>query len=251
MHVKTPNLLRAIRRAPNTHRKTDILHNQFYGETAYVFSCGPSFSDVWTSRVRDALLGKFTVAVKSTISKLQSVVPDMYWYNPVRIANLVGNIHPDTLRIASSNRTNRHNIDVAAHGCDILYALQLNGPENTLMATQRFDDGKFPAAGEKIPDRPWGPGVLLDGGLFLLQHMGFKRIIVVGWDMGEQYTHFYSDKDLMGQESIQVERDYCKAGAPALEKWFAKQGVTLQLCSPRSELGITQISIDELIESTK
>ena len=250
MHEKTPRLLVDLRSKSMLRTRTAVLRNSFVGETAFVFSCGPSLNDVWSDRVAEGLKGRFVVAVKSSFNKIHSVDPDMYWFNPIRIPNLEYPFNPHTIRVASSNPTNVHNLSLFHHGCDLFYPIDVTNPESTLLATHNFNSAVLPSPGSLISLRPWGAGVLLDIGLFLLLYMGFKKIIVVGWDMGRtSYTHFYSSEDIMGTESIQAETRYSVSAASALVKWFAGRGVALRLCSPRSILDIPQLSVDEMLES--
>ena len=249
MHQRTPSLLRDIRRESTLRHRTAVLHNKYEGETAFVFSCGPSLSDVWSDKVLAGLDGRFTVAVKAAYKKVRELQPDMYWFNPIRIPKLDCPCNPDTIRVSSSNPTNPHNLDLFHHGCDLFYPLDVTTPDRTLLATHAFDTAVLPPPGNLVPLRPWGAGILLDMGLFILMYMGFKRIIVVGWDMGkESYTHFYDQENLIDSESIRVESEYSQRAAPVLVSWMAKKGVELRLCSPQSVLSIPQVSVDQMLE---
>jgi hypothetical protein len=66
---------------------------------------------------------------------------------------------------------------------------------NRLAVRENYDDYLF----ERQVDRPWGPGVLLEMGLYLAVHLGVTELIVIGWDLGPPdvsiYDHFYGESN--------------------------------------------------------
>jgi len=62
-----------------------------------------------------------------------------------------------------------------------------------LTVTKNFDDYLL----KNTLTRPCGPGIMYETVFFMAQHMGFKEIVCIGWDLRHQsasddnYEHFY------------------------------------------------------------
>lgn len=250
MHKEASRILKQVRNAASLRQRSEVLRNQFRDETAIVFSCGPSLNDVWSPELMQRLMasGKYVVSVKSSYNMVGSVA-DMYLCNAVRVPKIANGFRSDTLRVGCSCVPHDGLFKLMCHGFDIFYRIMCCPMDRSLMATGRFHSGVYPNPGKPIVERPWGPGILVDMGLFLLMYMGFSRIVVVGWDMGDGvYTHFDNKKNIFNEEKIKKDAELMAVQIPALVSWMRRKCVTLQLCSPQSVLKIPQISVDKLME---
>jgi len=225
-----------------------VLKDTFVGDTAYVVSCGPSIADVWSDDLYAFLNDKFCMAVKQALGLLKGSC-DMYLLNPIHIYEdqidptciIVGAC--DTVTLKRHKNTEKF-WDMVP---DIYGDIKRTQLVDSLVSRCNFDDADIGASG--VVERPWGPGLLLDIGLFLLKWMGFTRIIVFGWDMfsGNIYEHYYDGNTIVDRENLMSERDMMIKMAPYLVEWFARSGVELRLCSPRSVLPIPQVHIGDVI----
>jgi len=252
MHINTPIILDGIRKTTTLKDRTAVLHNCYHDEVAFVFSCGPSLTKVFNDNVAHYLRNRLVVSVKSAYNLVGSMT-DLYLMNPVRVPVLTEPFSTHTIKVCSSHLWHDNMLDMLCQGCDVFYPIAGCPLDQSMVAQgteHAFDRAAFPKPGCVVPPRPWGPGVLLDVGLFLLVHMGVRRIIVVGWDMGDKvYTHYDNAHNMFNEEGIALETEMAKKATRALVQWMKNRGVALQLCSPLSVLPIPQIPVEELIRA--
>ena len=66
----------------------------------------------------------------------------------------------------------------------------------TLAKHRCFDDFLF----SKTLDRPWGPGIVYELGIYLAVHLGVSELVAFGWDLGELDStvmkHFFDVGDV-------------------------------------------------------
>jgi len=113
---------------------------------------------------------------------------------------------------------------------------------NTLAVTKDFDSYTL----EKTKDRPWGPGMMYELGLYLTHHLGVRNVYTIGWDLekpGEtKSTHFYDS--IKNQASLirvsdpmrpkEIEKNI--AASQNFYEWLKSQGVNLYIASEGSHV---------------
>lgn len=97
--------------------------------------------------------------------------------------------------------------------------------------------------------RPWGPGIMYELVLFYAEHLGFKNIYTVGWDLGpigsrtrsHYYTHGVINKAAtLSEDEAANEIELTRA----FYEWLKTKNINLFVCSdsyahadiPRAEL---------------
>src|SRR5262245_44673951 len=110
MRPQTRPLAERVRRAASAEEQLTALEHQYAGETAYIFSCGPSVSDVWCDRLADFLRDKLVITVKRTFTLLPAAT-DFHIYNRCRHQDY-SYPEPPPIRIAIELEAFRHDGDI-------------------------------------------------------------------------------------------------------------------------------------------
>lgn len=168
----------------------DWLAGRATGRDIFILSCGPSLSEYSPEGLNDLLRGHCVFAVKQAFP----LVPDL---TDIQILNTWNSQkydyaikRPFVVRETAAG-------DPPVFGESDL-DLTVSKPSNLseqLARKQNFDDFTF----ARTLQRPWGPGVLYEIGFYLAMHMGCRRIITLGWDVGVKNSavmpHFYDRPD--------------------------------------------------------
>ena len=97
---------------------------------------------------------------------------------------------------------------------------------------------------EKSIERPWGPSLMLEIAIPMAMHLGVKKIVTVGWDIGDLSAyenqgdhfidHYYSDniqlydKFHMSKRELELMID----SSENLYKWIKSTGTEFNIVSP-------------------
>jgi hypothetical protein len=168
----------------------DALSGRAQGKDVFILSCGPSLSEYTADQLREYLSGSYVMVVKQAYD----VAPDLADFHIL-------------------NTWNSQRYDYSAHRPFIIREgapgdppvfgesdlnLVVNKPSalsEQLARKQNFGDFAF----SRSLDRPWGPGVLYEIGFYLAEHLGARRVITLGWDVGMKNSsvmpHFYDKPD--------------------------------------------------------
>ncbi len=181
-------------------RRFEILKNAYKGETAYLFSCGPSFRPEEITTYESKLKGSLIVVVKQAQDQLgafsdfhliNAINHKKYKYSRDTIICMSKPFNPDAWPVLGP----KHQLECQA---DASFA-GLSRDETKsqwLVKTKEFAKYKF----DTTLTRPWGPSIIIEIGLYLLLHMGVKKVVCVGWDVtppntnSMTMTHFYENK---------------------------------------------------------
>lgn len=202
MHPHTAELKRQLLAEDEMEARFARLRNAYEGETAFVFSCGPSFRPPALELLRDKLRGRLVVSVKQSYPHLAEHA-DFHLVNAVN--SQIYKRREDAIACVVTSFS-----DPEPPGwepdptlsCQIDSRLAALSPEEKdshwLVRRRNFDDYTF----DKIIERPWGPSLMIEVVLYLLLHMGVRRAVCVGWDVTpadprtNKMDHFYERKSL-------------------------------------------------------
>jgi hypothetical protein len=192
-HEKIDELKSVISQAEDPLK---AIHNVFKGRTALVISGGPS-AKIWEEIYKtEAGHNPIIICVKEAIK----LVKDKCNIHFLNTANLVKyKTHHNALTVMTHNSPSQpvySKFDINFHIMD-----KLAGNPNYFLASKRnFECFTLENTGIY---RPLGPGIMHESVIYTLVHMGFKRIVTVGWDIADDMggnTHFndqgtfFSDK---------------------------------------------------------
>jgi hypothetical protein len=205
--------------------------NAYFGETAYVLSCGPSLDKVWDEKLKGFLADKLIISVKQAHDKAPEIT-DFHLYNEVRMKEY--DYPGDTIRISCSKFSRDH----PSH---IHYPVREYKWEKTLFVTNQYERWDL----AKSYERPWGVGIMFELGLFLPVYLGCKRMLIMGFDMNSAGKyHFYdpSEKENFSFYSVDKEEfHFARMSIHYFMKWAQKKGVEARLYSPLSTLPFSRI----------
>ncbi|MCC0076862.1 MAG: hypothetical protein H6898_09800 [Rhodobacter sp.] len=168
----------------------DALAGRAEGKDVVILSCGPSLSEYTPEALNDLLSGTCVIAVKQAFD----TVPEATDFQILNTWNSqkydYSRRRPLIIRETAAG-------DPPVYGESDLNLLvdKPSALSEQLARKQNFDDFQFSVS----MTRPWGPGVLYEVGFYLAQHLGARRIITLGWDVGVQNSavmpHFYDRPD--------------------------------------------------------
>lgn len=166
------------------------LRNAFDGKTVIVISAGPS-SKMWKNVRAEFIHDKpVIICVKQAIDLVGDEC-DMHFTNNI---NLVKYKNSRALRIYTTH-VNYPMFD----NYDLVFKVDNTYGEieqSTLCAKRDFENHTLDNSGFI---RPWGPGIMHETVFYALLHMGFKKIITIGWDIADSNganIHFNDNKNI-------------------------------------------------------
>ena len=233
----TTDILRKLRRVDSEDDKLGAIKDAYKGDTAFILSCGPSTAVIQDKLdIQELFRDKLLIGIKQA----SMLAPcDFQLFNAIRF-NKFERLDASTISVASGPTGNPNRIGILKHCPDIWHECDTKKPR--LIESLDWESAVFK---RNMPYHPWGPGIVLDTGIWLALHLGVKRIVVIGWDMSKDYKHFYKDDEPIGeveQEFIDNEFKLMKNASLNLHNWLRqKKQVDLIQCSPCSELPIPAI----------
>lgn len=195
--------LKRLLNGKQREEQNKILKDAYKGEKCIVFSCGPSLISREEYDKHIAGKGYRVATVKQAFYRMNDQV-DFQFFNCNNFT-LYKPKNPNTLffsaAVAGLNQTKsstwgEQEIDIF----DRIHPEYAGKQDKTIAELKNFDDWKF----DREILRPWGPGIVYETVLFHLLHMGFKEIIINGFDLGKPNTglrelkHFYNEDGQAG-----------------------------------------------------
>ena len=255
MHSKTKQLKNNINKHELIPLRLREMENFYKDETAYIVTCGPSLNDTPQQELKDKLKDKLVIANKQAYNSLGAVtdfhILNIINYQPytyetnetINIWEVFEQYHPQL--ILDNNWP-----------CDLMLPVVGNhipNPERmdeSQAGKLSFDDWTL----DKTIYRQFGPGMMYEIIFHLAVYLGVKKIVVVGWDIGDLspysgkdpnevifHNHSYStDENKYGEiteakcgmtyREMQVVIDSTKF----LREWLNSKGIELEIVSDKS-----------------
>ena len=249
----------------SVEERFDYLKDLFKGETAYLVSCGPSLTTHDREVLKEKLSDKLVLCAKQAQAYLGEVcdfhLVSTYNYQPYEYPN------PNTIKsfqLTACNMENELRRILHEFKSEIdLYFPVISGPwitlEGTTAYTRNFDNWKQLGQETRVM---WGPGILYESGFPLCYHLGVKKIVTIGWDIGDlsRYQGQERDPDWFEQHAkdIYVQKTTTSPTYNELKNtiectkemydWFVKEGIEVNILSDRSPADerFKRITIEEL-----
>ena len=181
--------------------RLQLLKNKYEGETAYIVATGPSLRNHKSEKMIEYLSDKFVIGIKQAYDVLGDVI-DVHMMNfcNCKFYDYMDNNSTIVSWIVAMQDQPNYIIQNNMR-CDFMMPLTRNhaGHENTLASKRDFHNMLI----SKSFERPWGSGIMYEGALPMAIHCGSKRIVTLGWDIGDlkeddegksfiKYDHFYA-----------------------------------------------------------
>ena len=270
MRTETAQLKHRVRIAGTLEERLDVLRDAYAGQRGWLLTCGPSVKDHDPEVLKARLKGELVISVKQTLDLLGGAA-DFHLLNSWNIQEYA---YGDPGPIVLMERGPR-DPEVPNLSWDLCFPVPGVAPHiprearlaNRLAQTCNFDDWMF----DRTVDRPWGPGVVYELGIYLAVHLGLRELVAVGWDIGERNTnhmeHFYDSAEpqvlskargffkheqhastsLYNQPGYyQAEVDVIADSTGACARWLASKGVALKIVSDRSlvDADVPRVDLD-------
>ena len=177
MHPKTESLKKEIQSRKTLQEKIDLLRGAYQGESCFMLTCGPSMKAFWNEDVKRFLADKLVISVKQTFN----LAPELMDFQLLNSWNYEPYEYPEPGPIILSERADD---DPETPGMKPDLMFRVGDPRNfekRLATSFHFDQWRF----DSNLERPWGPGVVYELGIYLMEHIGVREIVAMGWDLGE------------------------------------------------------------------
>ncbi len=273
---KTLGIRQQMLSLEDSHDRLKLLENKYKDDTAYIVATGPSLKNYEIQKMRAYLSDKFVIGIKQAYDVLGDVI-DIHLMN---FCNCKFYDYKDNNSTIVSwivaMQDQPHYIIQNNMRCDFMMPLIRNhaGHENTLASKRDFHNMLI----SKSFERPWGSGIMYEGALPMAIHCGSKRIVTLGWDIGElnkddegkdfiKYDHFYAygrDNEKTEYDEVNVQKlavggssgmSYNETkmvvdSTEDLHYFLESIGVELNICSDRNPAfnKIKRIGLEECSE---
>ena len=191
-----------------------ILENSFKGKKVLVVSGGPSASKWKEVYDKENNKNLYIVCIKQTIDIVEDLC-DFHFINTAHLQRYQNN--ENTMTIMTKN--GKYDYTFGQYDINFQMMSSLIGREQFYLAKNlNFESYTLNSTGEY---RPSGPGIMYETVIYTLVHMGFEKIITIGWDIaddnGTTNRHYYESIDnnaILQSQKIKIKiklfKDYLK-----------------------------------------
>ena len=241
MHNKTKKLKSNIQTIGSIQERLESLKDQYKDDTVYIVTCGPSLQSHDVKELKKKLKDKLVFSIKQAYNVLKDET-DFHLLNTYNLSEYewsADSIVYWSLSKSYANEQLQRIVDMKAP-IDLFIPV-INPPfvnySQTVQATCNFDDFYMM---EKQTEVKFGIGMMYEMAIPLTLMLGCKKIVVIGWDLGEPKTsttdwnHFYN-LDLgkvTGPASGEIAQKI--ESTDKLYDWFVEKGIEVKLISDRS-----------------
>jgi len=228
--------------------RLNYLKDMFKDDTAYLISCGPSLTKNDKVILNEKLKDKLVICAKQSLNYLNDIcdfhIVSTYNFQPYNYDNL------NTIKswqLTASNMEDELNriLYKWKHEIDLYFPV-LSGPwitlEGSTAYTRNFDNWKKLESDTQVM---WGPGILYESGFPLCYLLGVKKIVTIGWDIGDLSRYNDNDRDpnWIEQHSIDLYNADMGRGpsytelkntiecTSAMYDWFERENIEVNILS--------------------
>jgi len=258
----------------NVGDKMKQLHNYYMGEKCYIISCGPSLKDMDPNLIKSICGDNLVLTIKQAYNLYQEIT-DFHLFNfcNLDIYNYTSKLDTITIYMDNDEKINRSvDISLVLEKKYILNKFKSRHLRHPPLAKipHVFPSYLF----TKRLDRPEGPGIMYELGIYLAIHLGVKEINVIAWDLDYkpprvgfnritrekliypiEDSHFYGSNHHTNKEidKIITENEDIIKSSKILFLWLKKIGIQLNIISPTSKLDpiIPRIKLENIYEKMK
>ena len=241
MKEKTKQLKEQIWNYEEMDDRVKVLKDAFKGETAYICTSGPTFSQFSENALHNRLKDKLVLSIKQT-QKFINEITDFHFLNFCNLTQYDYK-NPNTIVGWSIWDNSQPQAIVDNFNVDFIldtYKLNDGAPNITnTMAHNNYWEGLDINNGFS---RAWGPGTMYELAIPLALYMGCDKIVTIGWDLfkntlkaGEKTDDWFYDKIDYGNTKTLAginEHKMVAETTKGLYEWLNKQGVELIVVDP-------------------
>ena len=190
--------------------RTQMIKNLYEDKECYVLTCGPSLTNYTPDELREKLQDKIVIAVKQAYEYVPDIV-DIHVYNCNNYQSYDYGDSPPLVVGCSSLPEDVTTANIwAGTSPDLFYRIHGHDYTQAICNSLAFDAHTL----DQTLDRPWGPGIMTEVVFYLTEHLGFKSVRTVGWDLETPGTtesrHFYEPRELINPADDMVKDEIAK-----------------------------------------
>lgn len=254
--MKTYHLKKLLTQIPkyDMTNRLRLLHNEYEGATCYIISCGSSVNSYDVELIKRLAGHNLVLCVKQAYNRFWDIT-DFHLFN---FCNLINYDYSNNLNVITGYMAQD---DKVVGNYDLNFALLKEYQINKI----RSKNNKFPPLSkrmnfehytmDKVVNRPEGPGIMYELGIYMAVHLGAKEIITIGWDVNYKFpkkidvngvkatdkvskSHFYgtnkhTDKNI---QKIVHENEFIISSSKVLNLWLKLRNIELYIMSDLSKL---------------
>jgi len=205
MKNKTKKILEVFNSLDSVEKRMDEIKDAYKDETMYIVASGPSLNNYAPNKLKEILSDKLVVCIKQSYHQLKDIT-DILLLNFTNLSPYTFN--PNTIVTWLYWFQNHPQIVFEKFKGDLLFPIYRNDdiPNKMTQSIAYKGDYENMMFDKGLP-RPWGPGLMYELGIPLAVHLGVKKIVTLGWDVGnldlwegqedsERHfvDHYYSDE---------------------------------------------------------
>lgn len=160
----------------------------------YLLACGPSASLYDTQALEQAMADGVVVAIKQAALLVPNII-DFHLNNVVNLQAVNYSRVPIQVYQSDGRVDHLGALGIKTHlTADILVYFdqaRFTNSQQLVFNHGMFDEYLF----SKTLKRPWGPGIVFEIALYLAQHLAVSEVRVLGWDLTNDYHHFWEVRD--------------------------------------------------------
>ena len=265
MITKTKDIKNKLSSFETIEERLEFLKDLYKDETAYLVTCGPSLTTHDQQILKNTLKDRLVICAKQSLNYLNDIcdfhLRSCYNYQKYEYEN------KDTIKwwqLTACNMDAELNriVNEWKHDIDI-YIPVISGPwitlEGSTAYTRNFDNWKLLETDTKSM---WGPGILYESGFPLCRLLGVKRIVTIGWDIGDlsKYNGQEHDYKWFDQHATDLYEVHMETGpdynelkntiecTSAMYDWFKKENIQVQIISDTNpaDKRFERITINEI-----
>ena len=229
MKNKTVELLNQMSTIGYVDERLKILKDAYKGETVYIVASGPSLNNYPLNQLKEKLKDKLEFCIKQSYYNLKDVCD----FQLVNFSNLGPYDFKEHTIVCWLYWFEQHlsAIKEQKWKADLVFPIIRNGePQGLehLTGKERFQK-KLEQTVSHVGDwentlfennlaRPWGPATMFELAIPLAEHLGCKKIVTLGWDIGDptkyddekpeskRLDHFYQDEGTTLFDTVTIDK---------------------------------------------
>lgn len=259
MKNKTKDLLNEISTIGYVDERLKVLKNAYEGETVYIVAAGTSLNNYPINLLKKKLKDKLVFCIKQPYYNLKDVCDFLL----VNFSNLSPYDFQNHTIVCWLYWFEQHlqAIEQNKWKADLVFPIVRNGEPQGLEHLTGKERGEKKLEQtvthvgdwentllDKTLERPWGPGTMFELAIPLAIHLGCKKIVTIGWDIGdpiefedEKYDgridHFYQDEGIKLFDTVNIGKaEFYQMVNGMLEyyKFLQSKGVDFNIISDRN-----------------
>tara|TARA_Y100000401_G_C8295179_1_gene210940 strand:+ start:269 stop:1048 length:780 start_codon:yes stop_codon:yes gene_type:complete len=242
MKELTKNLKTQINNLDSIEERLSFLKDKYKDETVYIVTCGPSLSKHDMGELNKRLKDKLVFSIKQGYNVVKDVT-DFHLLNTYNFSPYTWKDDTIVYWSLSKSYANEQLDRILSMKAPIdLYIPVINPPylnrTQTTQATCNWDDFYMMGTHTEVK---FGVGMMYEMAIPLALLLGCKKIVAIGWDLGDpdksdvnNWSHSYqhSVNKITGPEPGEI-KEIIKS-TNSLYDWFEKKGIDFKIISEES-----------------